>query len=423
MPYKDSMTQVLASPEEQLAEVTRGIVDLHVEAELLAKLRRSVETKKPLLIKAGFDPTRPDLHLGHSLVLTLMRRFQSFGHQVVFLIGDFTAMIGDPTGRNTSRAPLSREEVKVNAETYREQVFKILDPALTTVRFNSEWLDELGSHGIIRLAARYPVARMLERDDFKKRFREGHSIAIHEFLYPLLQGYDSVALQCDVELGGTDQLFNLLVGRQLMKEYGLTPQVIMTTQILEGLNAKLLEGKIVGDKMSKSLDNYVGVSEPAEQMFGKLMSITDDLMWRYYQLLSNRTLKEISELKEKVASGAEHPKAAKVGFAQEMVARFHDAGAAQRAAADFEQRFAKKELDASQLPLTEIPAGPEGKVLLTRALAVAQLAESATKARQLLSQGAVKLNQQKVTDPKAEIPPGEYVVQVGRLRAARLRVT
>src|SRR5688572_29467369 len=293
-----------ATPEEQFEEVTRGTVDLHVADELKKKLKRSYDEGKPLLIKAGFDPNRPDLHLGHTLVLTRMRRFQQFGHHVVFLIGDFTALIGDPSGKNVTRPPMTRDEVKVNAETYKKQVLKVLDPERTEVRFNSEWLDKLGTEGLIRLASHWPVARMLERDDFKKRFREGRSIAIHEFLYPLLQGYDSVALKSDVELGATDQLFNLLVGRHLMREYGQEPQVIMTGPILEGLDGV--------NKMSKSLDNYVGINEPAEQIFGKLMSISDDLMWKYYELLSSRPLKEIAALKQG------HPKEAKVGFAREI---------------------------------------------------------------------------------------------------------
>jgi len=412
-----------ATPEEQFEEVTRGTVDLHVAEELKARLKRSYDSGKPLVIKAGFDPNRPDLHLGHSLLLTRMRRFQEFGHEVVFLIGDFTALIGDPTGKNVTRPALTRNEVAANAETYKAQVFKVLDPAVTKVRFNSEWLDALGSEGLIRLAAKYPVARMLERDDFKKRFREGRSISIHEFLYPLLQGYDSVALKSDVELGSTDQLFNLLMGRQLMKEYGLEPQVIMTGPILEGLDAKLVDGKIEGDKMSKSLDNYVGINEPPEQIFGKLMSITDDLMWRYYELLSSRPLKEIQQLRADVAGGKAHPRNVKVDFAREMVARFHGAEAGQKAVEDFERRFSKKELVAEDLPLIEVSVGDAPKVGLGKALAEAQLASSNTDARRLIQQGGVKLNGEKVMDVKAELAPGEYLVQVGKLKAARLKVS
>jgi tyrosyl-tRNA synthetase len=411
-----------ATPEEQFEEVTRGTVDIQVPEELKKKLERSYSTGKPLIIKAGFDPSRPDLHIGHSLLLTRMRRFQDFGHQVVFLIGDFTALIGDPSGKNTTRPALTRDEVKVNAKTYQEQVFKVLDEGRTQVRFNSEWLDTLGTEGMIRLAARYSVQRMLERDDFKKRFRDNRSISLHEFLYPLLQGYDSVALKADVELGATDQLFNLLVGRQLMKEESMEPQVIMTGPILEGLDAKLVDGKIVGDKMSKSLDNYVGISEPADQIFGKLMSITDDLMWRYYELLSSRSLKELAELKEKVARGELHPKVAKVGFAQEMAARFQGEEAGRKAAEDFEKRFAKKELVAEDLPLVELSLGGAPGMLLAKALAEAKLVASATEARKLMGQGGVRVSGEKVTDPKKELGPGEYLVQVGKLKAGRIKL-
>ncbi len=332
-------------------------------------------------------------------------------------------MIGDPSGKNSTRPPLTREEVKANAETYKQQVFKVLDPARTVVRFNSEWLDALGTEGLIRLAARWSVARMLERDDFKKRFRDNRPIAIHEFLYPLLQGYDSVALKADVELGATDQLFNLLVGRGLMKEYGLEPQVIMTGPILEGLDAKRVDGQIVGDKMSKSLDNYVGVNESPEQIFGKLMSITDDLMWRYYTLLSSRSTKEIESLQAAVREGKEHPKNAKVAFAAEIVDRFHGAGAGKKAAEEFERRFAKKELDASSLPLVEVSRGGGENVAVTSVIAEAKLAASKTEARKLIEQGGVRVNQEKVTDPKASLGAGEYLVQVGKLKAARVRVS
>ncbi len=420
------MTQDLlrkATPEEQFEEVTRGTVDLQVAEELKKKLERSYKEGKPLIIKAGFDPNRPDLHLGHSLLLTRMRRFQEFGHTVVFLIGDFTALIGDPTGKNVTRPPLSREEVKVNAETYKRQVFKVLDAQKTQVRFNSEWLDALGTEGMIRLAARYSVQRMLERDDFKKRFKEQRSIALHEFLYPLLQGYDSVALKADVELGATDQLFNLLVGRQLMKEQGMEPQVIMTGPILEGLDAKAVDGKIVGEKMSKSLDNYVGIDEPADQIFGKLMSITDDLMWRYYELLSSKPLKELQALKAAVESGQTHPKAAKVAFAQEIASRFQGEEAGKKAAADFEARFAKKELDAESLPLVELSMAGAPKLPVTKVLPETKLVASATEGRKLMAQGGVRVNGEKITDPKAELGPGEYLVQVGKLKAAKVKLS
>ncbi len=411
-----------ATPEEQYQEITRGSVDLHVPEELRSKLRRCYQTGKPLVVKAGFDPSRPDLHLGHTLVLTRMRRFQQFGHQVVFLIGDFTGLIGDPSGKNITRPALSREEIAANAETYKEQVFKILDPNATRLRFNSEWLAPLGAEGLLRLAARYPVARMLERDDFKKRFRDGRSIAIHEFLYPLLQGYDSVALKADVELGSTDQLFNLLIGRHLMKEYELEPQVIMTGPILEGLDAKLVDGQIVGEKMSKSLDNYVGISEPPDQIFGKLMSVTDDLMWRYYELLSSKPLKDVHVLREKVQAGSLNPKDAKVAFAREMVARFCGEDAARKAAADFERRFTKKQLKPEELTAVELSLPGEGKIFLTKVIADAKLARSSTEARRLIVQGGVRLNQEKVTDPKAQIGSGDYLIQVGKLKAARVKL-
>jgi tyrosyl-tRNA synthetase len=397
-------------------------VDLQVAEELKKKLQRSYKEGKPLVIKAGFDPTRPDLHLGHSLLLTRMRRFQDFGHTVVFLIGDFTALIGDPSGKNTTRPPLSREEVQVNAETYKRQVFKVLDSEKTRVRFNSEWLDGLGTEGMIRLASSYSVQRMLERDDFKKRFRDNRTIAIHEFLYPLLQGYDSVALKSDVELGATDQLFNLLVGRQLMKDKGMDPQVIMTGPILEGLDAKAVDGKIVGDKMSKSLDNYVGIDESADQIFGKLMSITDDLMWRYYELLSSKTLKEVQALREAVQSGQTHPKAAKVAFAQEIASRFQGEEAGKKAAADFETRFANKQLDTESLPLTTVSLAGAPKVLVTKVLPETKLVASSTEARKLMAQGGVRVNGEKVTDPKAELGAGEYLVQVGKLKAGKLKL-
>jgi tyrosyl-tRNA synthetase len=410
-----------ATPDEQFAEVTRATVDLQTAEELKSKLRRAYDRQQPLVVKAGFDPNRPDLHLGHTLLLTRMRRFQEFGHQVVFLIGDFTAMIGDPSGKNLTRPALSREEVLANAETYKTQVFKVLDPKATVIRFNSEWLDALGTEGTVRLAAHWPLARMLERDDFKTRFREGKSISMHELLYPLFQGYDSVALKADVELGSTDQLFNLLVGRTLMREYGQEGQVIMTGPILEGLDARLEDGRIVGDKMSKSLDNYVGIAEPPGEMFGKLMSISDDLMWRYAELLSGRPLAEIRVERSRVVTGQLHPKDVKIALARELVARFHGREAATRAVEDFERRFSRRELDADSLPEKAVDGG--GKpVPLVRALTEAQLTASTSEARRLITQGAVKVGGEKVSDLKAELPVGTHVVQVGKLRAARLTV-
>ena len=410
-----------ATPDEQFAEVTRATVDLQVADELRSKLRRSYEREQPLIVKAGFDPNRPDLHLGHTLLLTRMRRFQDFGHEVVFLIGDFTAMIGDPSGKNVTRPALSREEVLANADTYKTQVFKVLDPERTKIRFNSEWLDALGTEGTVRLAAHWPLARMLERDDFKTRFREGRSISMHELLYPLFQGYDSVALKADVELGSTDQLFNLLVGRTLMREYGLEAQVILTGPILEGLDARMEEGRIVGEKMSKSLDNYVSVAEPASEMFGKLMSITDDLMWRYAELLSTRPLEAIHADRERVTGGELHPKDVKVAFAREMVSRFHGPKAAEEAAADFERRFSRREVDPEKFPEHVLATGG-ARAPLVRALLDAQLVASTSDARRLITQGAVKVDGERVTDPKAELTPGTHLVQVGKLRAARITV-
>ncbi|MGZ6028883.1 MAG: tyrosine--tRNA ligase [Myxococcaceae bacterium] len=410
-----------ATPDEQFAEVTRATVDLQVADELRAKLRRSYEREQPLVVKTGFDPNRPDLHLGHTLLLTRMRRFQDFGHEVVFLIGDFTGMIGDPSGKNVTRPALSREEVLANAESYKAQVFKVLDPERTKVRFNSEWLDALGTEGTVRLAAHWPLARMLERDDFKTRFREGRSISMHELLYPLFQGYDSVALKADVELGSTDQLFNLLVGRTLMREYGLEPQVILTGPILEGLDARMEDGRIVGEKMSKSLDNYVSVAEPPSEMFGKLMSISDDLMWRYAELLSARPLEVLRAERARVVAGQLHPKDVKVAFAREMVARFHGEEAAARAAEEFERRFSRREVDPGSFPQVVVGAGGAA-VPLVRALLDAQLVASTSEGRRLITQGAVKVDGARVSDPKAELPTGTHLVQVGKLRAARLTV-
>jgi tyrosyl-tRNA synthetase len=330
-------------------------------------------------------------------------------------------MIGDPSGKNVTRPALGRDEVLANAETYKTQVFKVLDPERTKIRFNSEWLDALGTEGTVRLAAHWPLARMLERDDFKTRFREGRSISMHELLYPLFQGYDSVALKADVELGSTDQLFNLLVGRTLMREYGLEPQVILTGPILEGLDARMEAGRIVGEKMSKSLDNYVGVAEPPSEMFGKLMSISDDLMWRYAELLSARPLEAIQADRAGVARGELHPKEVKVAFAREMVARFHGDDAAARAAEEFQRRFSRREVDPDKFP--EVVVGTGGTpVPLVRALQEAQLVASTSEARRLLTQGAVKVDGERVSDFKAELAPGTHLVQVGKLRAARLTV-
>jgi tyrosyl-tRNA synthetase len=409
-----------ATPQEQLAEVTRAAVDLPVEAELLSKLKKSYDQEKPLIIKAGFDPTAPDLHLGHTVVLSRMRRFQDLGHQVIFIIGGFTAMIGDPTGKNTTRPPLTAEQVAANAESYKVQLFKVLDPERTQVRNNMEWLDPLGAQGIIRLAARYPVARMLERADFKKRFEEGRTIAVHEFLYPLLQGYDSVAIKADVELGGSDQIFNLLVGRQLMREEGLEPQVVITSPLLEGLEARMVEGKLVGDKMSKSHGNYVGVSDTPKEQYGKLLSISDDLMWRYYELLSRQTAAELQALRARVASGEVHPKVAKVGLAKEIVARFWSKADADAAEADFEA--VTHGAVPEDAPEMRIPVPPGGKAGVLRILVESGLATSNSEARRLIGQGGLTLDGERLSDPKVELAAGAYVLRAGKRRFARVQV-
>jgi len=405
-----------ATPEEQLAEVTRGAVDVHTREDLSRKLQASYEKRMPLRVKMGFDPTAPDLHLGHTVPLERMRRFQELGHTVIFLIGDFTASIGDPTGRNTTRPPLSDEQIAANAETYKSQVFKILDRARTEVRFNSEWLRPLGSTGMIKLAAKYTLARMLERDDFKKRWEGEVPIALHELLYPLAQGYDSVALKADVELGSSDQLFNLLVGRQLQKEYGQAPQVCLTGPLLEGTDAREVEGKIVGDKMSKSLGNYVGIDEPPQEQYGKLMSISDGLMWRYYELLSRRSLAEIQALRR------EHPKAAKSELAKEIVARYHGEQAARAAEEQFELIHRRREVP-EEVEEREISreAGAE-TVPLAKTLAQLGMASSGTDARRLIAQGGVSVEGERVSDPNAKLGAGVHLLKVGKRKFTRVTV-
>jgi tyrosyl-tRNA synthetase len=405
------------TPEAQLELLTAPVVELQdlLRQELLAKLRLG----RPLRVKAGFDPTAPDIHLGHTLVLQQMRRFQDLGHVGVLVVGDFTARIGDPTGKSTTRPRLSADEVARNAETYKAQAFKVLDPARTEVRTNSEWLDPLGAVGLIELAASYPLARMLEREDFKKRFHEGRTISLHELLYPLLQAQDSVALLADVELGGTEQLFNLLVGRTLMRERGLEPQVVLTTPILEGLDARLIEGKLVGDKMSKSLGNYVGVTEAPGEMFGKLMSISDDLMWRYYELLSNLPPVERARLRREVTQGSVHPKAAKVALAKEIVARFHDTAAADAAAAEFDRVFAHGALPEEIAEKTLVDKGP---VAVVKALVDSELCTSNSEARRLIAQGGVSVDQTKVTDLLQQLPSGRHLLRVGKRRLCYVTV-
>lgn len=392
--------------QAQLALIKRGSDELLVESELLEKLRQG----RPLRIKAGFDPTAPDLHLGHTVLLNKLRHFQELGHHVMFLIGDFTGMIGDPTGKNATRPPLSREQILENARTYEEQVFKILDPERTEICFNSTWIEPLGAAGMIRLAAHHTVARMLERDDFSRRYAGNQPIAIHEFLYPLCQGYDSVAMKSDVELGGTDQKFNLLVGRELQKHYGQVPQCVLMMPLLEGLDGV--------NKMSKSLGNYVGIAESPEEIFGKLMSVSDELMWRYYDLLSFRGADEIAGFRREVENGR-NPRDIKVLFAQEIVARFHSAAAAQRALEDFEARFRRGALP-DDMPEVTLTAGQTG-LAVVQILKQAGLTASTSDAIRMIDQGGVKLNSEKISDKTLRLHAGAPVVlQVGKRKFARI---
>ena len=391
-------------------EVTkRGCEELLVEADWLQKLARSAATTKPLRIKLGLDPTAPDIHLGHTVVLNKMRQLQDLGHTVIFLIGDFTSMIGDPSGRNNTRPPLTAEEIAVNAKTYYQQASVILDPSKTEIRYNSEWCDPLGARGMIQLAAKYTVARMLERDDFTKRYRGGIPISVHEFLYPLMQGYDSVALQSDLELGGTDQKFNLLVGRELQKEYGQEPQCILTMPLLVGLDGV--------EKMSKSKGNYIGIQEPANEMFGKLMSISDDLMWNYFTLLSFRPLAEIDLMKQEVAAGR-NPRDCKVLLGQEIVARFHSDGAADKALEDFNHR-AKGGIP-DDIPELQLSGAPLGIAALLKA---ANLVPSSSEANRNIDQSGVRVDGTVISDKTLKLHAGTYVVQVGKRRFAKVTLT
>jgi len=399
---------MLPDPQAQLAVFKRGADELLVEQELAHKLARGT----PLRIKEGFDPTRPDLHLGHTVQFNKLRQLQELGHHVIFLVGDFTAMIGDPTGRNVTRPPLSREEIEANSKTYTDQVFLILDRQKTEVAFNSTWLAPLGADGMIRLAAKYTVARMLERDDFAKRYAAQQPIAIHEFLYPLAQGYDSVALKADVELGGTDQKFNLLVGRELQRHYGQEPQVILTLPLLEGLDGV--------NKMSKSLDNYIGITEPPREMFGKLMSISDQLMWRYYDLVSFRSSGEIAQLRRECAEGR-NPRDAKVALAQEIVARFHSRQAAGDALAAFEAQFRQGALPESMPEVTLHTAG--GAIAIPQLAKQAGIVDSTSEALRLIAQRGLKLNGEVVADKALVVPAGSTViVQAGKRKFARVTV-
>jgi tyrosyl-tRNA synthetase len=388
--------------DEQFAYLTRGCIDVVRPTELKAKLERSTATGKPLVVKVGFDPTAPDLHLGHTVLIRKMKHFQDLGHRVIYVVGSFTGLIGDPTGRSKTRPPLTREEIDRNAETYKTQIFKILDPQKTEVRFNSEWLETLGSYGWIRLAAKYNVAQMLERRDFKKRYETGQPIAVHEFLYPLAQAFDSVFLQADVELGGTDQLFNLNVGRDIMSAFDLEPQIVMTTPLLAGLDGV--------EKMSKSAGNYVGVTEPASEMFGKLMSISDDLMWQYYPLLTDVSPEEVLARRAAVSKGELHPKQAKVDLAQSIVADVHGSAEAQRAAEEFERRFSRREVpaDVSQRPMLFGTA-------IEHLLLECGFARSGSDATRKVQQGAVRIDGEKFTRPRATVERREpFLLQVGR---------
>ena len=388
--------------DSQLALIKRGADELLIEAELIEKLKKG----KPLRIKAGFDPTAPDLHLGHTVLINKLRHFQDLGHHVMFLIGDFTGMIGDPTGKNTTRPPLTREQVLENAKTYQTQIFKILDPEKTEICFNSTWINELGAAGMIKLAAHYTVARMLERDDFSKRYSNNQPIAVHEFLYPLCQGYDSVAMKSDVELGGTDQKFNLLVGRELQKQYGQSPQCVLMMPLLEGLDGV--------NKMSKSLGNYIGIAEAPTEIFGKVMSVSDDLMWRYYDLLSFRASSEIAQFKTDIAGGR-NPRDVKVLLAQELVARFHTQKAAEDALADFEARFQRGAMP-DEMPELTVPAGGIAQVLKQ-----AGLVGSTSEGMRQIEGGGVRVNGDKVSDKALQLATGETVVlQVGKRKFARV---
>tara|TARA_R110000787_G_scaffold64225_2_gene145195 strand:+ start:418 stop:1617 length:1200 start_codon:yes stop_codon:yes gene_type:complete len=399
----------MSDVSQAFAELKRGAEEILLEDELLEKLKKG----KPLKIKAGFDPTAPDLHLGHTVLINKLRQFQLQGHEVIFLIGDFTGMIGDPTGKNVTRKPLTKEDVLSNAETYKEQVFKILDPAKTTVAFNSTWMEKLGSAGMLKLASRQTVARMMERDDFKKRYNGGQAIAIHEFMYPLVQGWDSVALAADVELGGTDQKFNLLMGRELQKSEGQRPQTVLMMPLLEGLDGV--------QKMSKSLNNYIGITDAPNEMFGKIMSISDDLMWRYYELLSFKPIEIINGYKESIAAGS-NPRDVKIDLAKELIERFHDKAAAEAAHQEFINRFQKGAIpdDIAELGIV----AENGEIAIANLLKEAGLVASTSEAMRMIKQGAAKIEGEKITDNKLVINAGSTAVyQVGKRKFARITVS
>src|SRR5437868_5847777 len=400
--------------EEQLEYIRKGAVEIIRDEEMVAKLKKAQKIGKPLRVKAGFDPTAPDIHLGHTVLIRKMKHFQDLGHTAIFLIGDFTGLIGDPSGRSATRKQLTKEEVLANAETYKQQIFKILNAETTVIDFNSRWMSTLGSEGFIRLASRYTVARILEREEFTNRMKTQQPIAMHELLYPLVQGYDSVALEADVELGGTDQRFNLLVGRDLQKEYAQEQQIVLTMPLLEGLDGV--------QKMSKSLGNYIGINEPANEQFGKVMSISDDLMFRYYELLTDMPLNEIQNLRKDIADGKRHPKDVKADLAARIVRDYHGAEAADAARDEFDRVFRQRQNPEDvETKKISISAGP---MRLTRLLPALNLAPSNTEAQSLIESGAVHINDQRVTDPKAEISQaGEYLFKVGKRRFLRVLVT
>lgn len=398
----------MSDVSQAFAELKRGAEEILLEDELLEKLK----TGKTLKIKAGFDPTAPDLHFGHTVLINKMRQFQQLGHEVIFLIGDFTGMIGDPTGKNVTRKPLTKEDVLANAETYKEQVFKILDPAKTTVAFNSTWMEKLGAAGMLKLASKQTVARMMERDDFKKRYSGGQAIAIHEFMYPLVQGWDSVALEADVELGGTDQKFNLLMGRELQKSEGQRPQTVLMMPLLEGLDGV--------QKMSKSLNNYIGITDEPNEMFGKVMSISDDLMWRYYELLSFKGIDVINGYKANIAAGS-NPRDVKIDLAKELIERFHDKAAAEAAHQEFINRFQKGAMP-DEIPEMDV-AAENGEIAIANLLKEAGLVASTSEAMRMIKQGAAKIEGEKVTDNKLVINAGTTAIyQVGKRKFAKVSV-
>jgi tyrosyl-tRNA synthetase len=399
--------------EEQLEYLRKGVVDLIREEELIAKLKKSQHTGKPLRVKAGFDPTAPDIHLGHTVLIRKMKHFQDLGHVAIFLIGDFTGLIGDPSGRSVTRKQLTKDEVLSNAETYKQQIFKILHPDRTVIDFNSRWMSELGAEGFIRLAGRYTVARILEREEFSNRLKNQMPIAMHELLYPLVQGYDSVALEADVELGGTDQRFNLLVGRDLQREYGQESQIVMTMPLLEGIDGV--------QKMSKSLGNYIGINEDPKQQFGKIMSVSDEMMFRYYELLTDMPMRDIQTLRADVASNKRHPMEVKADLAVHIITDYHGASAAQAARDEFNRVFRNREVP-EDIETKEMSLG-SGAMRLTKLLATHNLAPSVAEAQRLIESGAVHMNDQRITNVKTEISaPGEYLLKVGKRRFLRLIV-